>query len=355
MLFPVEKGNMGISRYLLALILVGVSLEANIFDPMHESYYNYDQGSAYASPPPKYPNHEGSMKFFVDASYIFWKPYQQGLMLCNTNVQNHDKTTAWLRPYTQLQSGFKVGLGANTFRDGWKVQAQYTWYKNNPGMKASTLNDHISFFTPWADVIDSLVARVSSKFTNYFNRFDIALDRTFFIGHYLSLSPWLGIVAAWETQRFDLNFTPKSPTIFEPHQIVKQTMDWWGVGPYFGFDSTYYFSREWGYYFTGGGSINLASHKTIKKEVRTTTPTSVLTNTRTHIHSIEPMMQASTGLRWESQGRNWGLRAQAGWELQLWFNHNTFMQGTGQGARLGYTNLGNYSMQGITLSLEVFL
>ncbi|MCH9621892.1 MAG: hypothetical protein S4CHLAM20_13230 [Chlamydiia bacterium] len=334
-------------------IFFNLFIASSLFADDMPDYYNQQdtEEEHYAVPPPQYPSYDGAMIFFVNAAYTLWKPYQAEMILLNTNVTSNAKPASWIRPYTQLQSGFKVGAGVNTTHDGWKAQVEYTWFYNHPNMRSASLSEYITYYTIWSNTIDRQASAISSQFTNYFNRIDLTLDRTFYIGNYVSLCPWIGLLGAWEEQKFTIFTTP----VVTPENIERtyQTMNWWALGPYGGFDSSYYCFDEWAIFFCGGGSINLATHYTSKYETRDNASNPVITNTKTKITRIEPMLETSIGIRWDTFGRDWGLRVQAGWELQYWFDHNTFIQGVGNAPANPYSFNGSYSMQGLTVLMRV--
>jgi hypothetical protein len=321
--------------------------------------YDKEQDDNYAVPPPFYSNEEGSMIFFLNIDYTLWKPYQQGMLVLNTNLQNSNTSTNWIGPQMPLSSGFKVGAGINTRHDGWKLEMEYTWFRAHPEMKAVSLDPNISYFCPWVSINDSnkRVSGMSSEFTVLFNRIDLTLDRTFYIGNYLAFCPWAGLLGAWDQQNFNINITPTNPSPAANSDLrrMRQTMNWWAIGPYAGFDSSYYVIDELAFFGYIGAALNIALHQTNKQEHDAVSPANIITNTKTKISTVEPMVETSLGFRWDYFGKDWGLRLQAGWELQVWFNHNSFIQGSGQTNYSNYSNYGNFSTQGLTLMARVNL
>ncbi len=311
----------------------------------------------YAVPPPQYPSDSCAMIFFINAAYTFWQPYQQGMFLLRTLTKNPNTTAAanWIGTYMTPQSGFKVGAGINTFHDGWKVEAEYTWFSNDPAMRSTALDTiNYNYDTVW-DVDNSQVKTIASQFTNLFQRVDLTLDRTFYAGNYLAFCPMGGLVGAWEEQNLNIQLTylnvPPADKTSGIHNVY-QAMNWWCIGTYAALDSSYYCFDEWAIFFMAGGSINLAVHHT-SYDINTstvTTPPTITYSTKTKIPSVEPMLETVIGLRWDTFGMDWGLRVQIGWELQVWFNHNAFIQH--EAVYANYGNYGNYAMQGLTANFR---
>jgi hypothetical protein len=316
-----------------------------------------DPKEYYAVPPPQYPSEDEGMLYILDASYTFWAPYQNGMFLLTTNSTTGQNAN-WIKTAFPAQSGFKAGLGVNTFHDGWKLQAEYTWFYNHPGVRTSSLQvPNIEYYSPWVEIPDpSTVESISSKFNNTFQRVDLTLDRTYYLGNYLAVGPWIGLVGAWDDQYFYVKTIPRdnpAPPTDSQIPVMTQSMNWWAIGAYLGVDSSFYFVDEWAIFFTGGGSLNLAVHYTDKLVTDASKRDAVIsTNTGTKIPAVEPMFETSVGLRWDSAGQDWALRLQMGWELQAWLDHSTFIQGYGANLdpSIAY---GTYAMQGLTVKIRL--
>ena len=88
---------------------------------------DYHKQVGYAVPPPQYPSHDEAMIFFINGAYTFWVPYQQGMELLYT-YSSAGNPTNWVPIRTVGRSGFKAGLGVNTFHDGWGYYFYYFWF-----------------------------------------------------------------------------------------------------------------------------------------------------------------------------------------------------------------------------------
>lgn len=339
------------TRALITALAIFGSLGANVFDPEQTYFdeeYNYEHGKDYAVPPPQYPAEQGAMIVFLDLSYTFWKPYQQGMFLLYSRQVTDGTPKNWVNTTVSPRSGFKIGLGFNTFHDGWRANANYTWFYNKRGYQTPSLAPSISYYSLWSDISDGTVGILKYEWNNIFQRIDITVDRTFYIGNYLTFKPWAGIIGAWDDQTFNQIVTPQTGAQYV--QTIKQTMDWYGAGPYGGFESSYYMIDELAIDFFTGGSINFAAHKTKILNTRAAVSTPVMSNTKTHLFDIEPMLETYLGLKWDTYGKDWALSLKAGWELQVWFSHNSFIQAYDTSNYQWYNNFGHYTMQGLTVN-----
>ena len=334
-------------KFINRLLLAIFSLPTFIFghssfeDADVHVYYDHDEAN-FAVPPPQLPSHEDAMMLFVSGSYTLWRPYQQGMALLYT-VSDQASPTNWIYPRMNYQSGFKVALGVNTFHDGWKVEAEYTWFYNHPKANTPKLNlAQVQYYAFWIDnVVTDATTDFSSRFANSFNRIDLTVDRAFYAGNYFTFAPWIGLVSAWENQTFYQEILTNVPDYFE----FNQTQNWWGIGPYLGADCTYYFLDYFGIFLTGGGSLNLCEHKVSQYRTK---DSQIDVNTSLQLWNVEPMADLMIGLRFNSYGMDFGMQIEAGWQLQVWFEHNGFIL-----YPITPNFFGNYSMQGLTATLRL--
>jgi hypothetical protein len=315
------------------LLFANISFE----DADVDVYYGHDS-SHFAVPPPKLMCHEDAIMFFVSGSYTLWRPYQGGMGLLYTYTEEGLAPANWVYPNTNYKSGFKVALGVNTFHDGWKVEAEYCWFYNHPHTTNVGLNSQVDYLAIWAIDLGA-VNEFAYNFSNTFNQINLTLDRTFYAGNYFTFAPWIGLIGAWEKQIFNQQIDATDFSIYN------QTQNWWGLGPYLGIDSTYYFVDYFGIFLKGGGALNICKHKTSQYK----TNDGILDlNTSIKIWDVEPMAEALIGIRLNSFGVDWGLELEVGWDLQLWFNHNGFII-----LPVTQAAFGNYSMQGLTATLRL--
>ncbi len=304
----------------------------------------------YSVAPAKNPGGEDALAFYIQAAYTFWVPYQEGMNLAYSGTNaTADLPGNIISPSINGCSGFKVAIGANTMHDGWMVGLNYAWFNISPAMATNKFLDgrtYISTFDDSGDTINS----ISSKWSNQFNRLDGQLDRTFYAGHYLTFRPWLGLLGAWDNQHLDANENENESQSIVVDEQVRWQQSWWGVGPYAGVEASYFFTSEWALYISSGGSMLLANHclTQAEYEMEGNAVGTYEFNQKNNLYNVEPMIETSLGLRWESFWTEWALCIDLSWELQTYFSHNGFQSFD---SPMGL--MGNYSMQGLTAAVKV--
>lgn len=301
---------------------------------------NAKTNTPYAVPPAKNPSSEDSMNFYIGASYTYWAPYQENTAVASS-VGSATIVGGVIVPAFTAQSGFKVCLGANTTHDGWMVGLNYAWFNNQPSLKTATVvtTPYTSFFPSAAD---ELYVAFETQFQNQFNRIDAQLDRQFYAGHYFAFRPWLGLLAAWDQQYIHIHQT----TTLDDIEVVSEHQNWWGIGPYAGGEGSFYFTDDFSGYISSGLAMLLSNHKVTSGALNVDAnhvTTGVLSNMYVEYNNMEPMLEASLGVRWNGTWPNWGLCIDLAWETQTYFSH----------ANINEVAAGSYSMQGLTLGAKV--
>ena len=306
----------------------------------------------YAVPPAAHPAGKENLTFLVGASYIFWQPFQAGTNVAfGTGILTNPSTEAGniYTPQFNAQSGFKVNLGANVDHDGWNVNAEYTWFYNNPGMRTNKLpTDAGDIFSKFTLDTPPQIKGLQSMYKNQFNRIDAVLDRAFYAGHYLALTPFIGLLGAWDMQYLNFDTQSNQVTIAFNNNTVstRSNQSWWGIGPYAGINSSYFFTNEWAIYLNSGVSMLLANHETSQKQYEYDLSNNIAAytyNTNANINAVEPMLEGALGLSWDSYWPEWAVHVTVAWELQTYFAHSRFDTNV----------MENYSMQGLTIGLGV--
>ncbi len=335
---------------------------------------------------------------YVNAAYTLWTARQEGLaagyannfltydLLPDVTLVSPPAAGSTSYPDWKLRSGFKVGLGAYLDHDCWDLGLEYTWFWNK--------NNGYSGVTSTVDVTYSAVPSTSgavsplwqagagftvgsttlgwdtinSQWNNWFNRIDAELGRAFYVGHYLSFRPFIGLLGAWEEQSFNIQHHSLSTTAgvnVRPDILytVNNHQKWWGIGPYMGFDTAFIFTNdscnEWSLFMDSGVALPWGHYQTSSYQTWVQGPGSalpagldvVLANNNSSIWNVAPMLELALGLRWEttwSDCNEWSFMLQAAWEEQVWLGHNL----------MSVLNVGNgggnsYTMQGLTLKAQL--
>lgn len=335
---------------------------------------NPDKKPFYAIPPPEFSNNDVSYIISLDVAYTFFVANQQNMIYVNTDLISHTLSENpifipknWIEEEVDGKSGFKAGLGFNTFHDGWTVFCQYLYYNNDSPPKDHFLEiTKWKYQSSWLYPMDTFLNTFSSEFTNQFNRIDLTMQRQFFAGNYLLFSPFVGLLSAWERQYLTLSGHSINQDADNQDEISEtyQTKKFWSIGPYAGIHSSYFFTRNWAITGNFGVSIFYANNKTYARFTPIkSNDDEIAYITKNDYQSADPMFDASLGVRWDTTGEHFLLKLCVLWELQTWFNHNTFIRLDSMVVD-GFTNsalpynfvesTGNFSLQGLVCKLSLF-
>ncbi len=338
--------HLKLKKLIILLALTNCCTETRLFaDDTHT------QTNQYSIAPAKNPLADDTLPFYIQAAYTYWVPYQEGM---NLAYSGHSGTASIpgniIRPNIEVCNGFKVAIGANTMHDGWMVGFNYTWFNNAPAMAANPLIPNLAYRQAFDGSSNHQILELSSKWSNQFNRIDGQLDRSFYAGHYLAFRPWLGLLGAWDTQNVNANDLEFEGQIENVNKQVRWEQNWWGIGPYAGCEASYYFTNNCALYISSGGAMLLANHCPSQAEykVQGATVLDYDFNLKNSFYNVEPMIETSLGLRWESFWTKWALCIDLSWELQTYFSHNGF-----QSFQYPMGIMGKYSMQGLTAGVKI--
>lgn len=289
--------------------------------------------------------------YYAEGAYTYWTAREEVLETTLnylpglTGVVNPPKGVIALPPFRTV-SGFKVGLGAFSNNDSWNTLLEYTWFRSkNNNFPSLNLNSEVVYST-----VNSLVNNIywvysaSAQWNLTFNRIGWQLGRSFSIGKTLTLNPFLGLLAAWDKQWFNVQYL--AIQFSEDYAIFKNKQSWWSIGPYVGFENNCQFfhcgPHHLSFFADCGLSLGWGVYKT---KVRSwgTLPLEILTFAKKQANRISPMGEITLGLRYESlwKEERYLFFAQVGWELQTWFGHNQMFP--------ILLNTGNMSLQGLTI------
>jgi len=305
---------------------------------------------------------KNGVNVFVTADFIYWKAQQEGLDFAASGVYNDPFGGS---PYTNVgkgedkqpdftfQPGFKVGVGLDFAHDGWDLYANYTWL--NPASHTETINqpsDSYLWNGQWGHTFvpaltDSL-ASASASWKLNFNVIDLELGRNFFISKFLTLRPFIGLKGAWLKQDYDITNAPRvasTAAYLSANYNMKEEFQ--GIGIRGGVSPVWHFLQNWGVYGDLACSIMWNHVSSDRRDVlnQTSGPLTVL-NYEKNFHTVLPVLEMGIGLSYMGWFSNetYMLEVKAGWEEQVWFSMNQFLNPTA-------TPSGNMTTQGFTLKV----
>jgi hypothetical protein len=343
--------------------------------------------------PPVNPVVKHGIDSFVFGDFIYWTPRIDNLLYKQTGILSSSEKDQILvgkkkiielviPPETsssssvdhKLSPGFKAGIGVNFMHDGWDSLIRYTWLHSQASEVSASKNfsyGHELAFSKFVEFNSSTttINHSSSSWNLRFNTADWEFGRAFYISPKLILRPYLGLKGTWQHQYYSVNMTDlidkkynldtldvKSTTTGSYSIYNKQSF--WGVGIRPGFNSSWgitdhcsifgetSFSALWGYFDT---TRNDTAVQNSTDEKIASFSNLTVTNTNQRNHTICPVLEFLIGLRWEVMCSNddYRIRLQAGWEEQVWFNQNQFININ------GFNPYGNLNLQGLTLEMRI--
>ncbi|QVL57594.1 MAG: MOMP family protein [Simkaniaceae bacterium] len=301
----------------------------------------------------------------ITADFIYWTARMDGLSYAITGSSdgtlNASKGSVQY-PDWRWKPGFKVGLGLNLPHDGWDIYAEYTWLHSR-AWDATSIN-HKGILPTWdishLDQFSTTTASITSARANWkvhINTFDLSLGRNYFISKFLTLRPFVGFKGSWIKQdyhvRYSVLINPLNSTL-----RMKNDQSYWGIGLRTGMNTAWHLTQAWSLYGDFALSALWSQFEVDRKDTRLdeannggannpSLNTSItVVNSSNDFHTLKGVLELGLGVRgewWVFEDR-YHFLVQAGWEEQLWINHNNLMK-----LHFTQSDHGDLTLQGLTI------
>jgi hypothetical protein len=322
---------------------------------MDNDYSSSANGQTRVNPAVNQPS-DNAYGGFIWADYIYWVPSVQS----NTGVSgvysggstSPVEGKAFYPNFNGL-SGFRVGLGMNMDHDNWDLFADYTWLQKN-SKSLHTNYDVTSGSTAVGAYMPTnrFVNQASNYWTYQFNNIDLDCGRDFFVGRYFALRPHAGFKFAWTKQTLFAEYVDTTSHEFE----ATNHQHFWGVGVRAGVDPTFYLSDNWQFFCTTAVAFPWSKFHIKQSVVDVTTPEtpSTYNSFDQNYWTVAPVLETAFGLRWMTKfGDNnvYGFGLQVGWEEQVWFNQNNWVNVAANSTGVYNNSIANGALtqQGLTV------
>lgn len=324
---------------------------------------------------------------YVFADFIYWTSrvdgierlysssisgYDSGSIRTGSSIDlsNKDQISSSTNADHKLSPGFKVGAGLNFDYDGWDTRVKYTWFHNKAHSTTSygsneIISDSLSIDLKNILVFEKRNVTTDSSYNNWhlhFNAIDWQLGRNFYISQKLLLRPFGALKGSWQKQYLGTKdtyitlgtvLTDKTKDNAKTIYSSNNDQHFWGVGVMAGLNSSWKITNDFSIFVNTAVSNLWGQFKNTKKtsisynEDSTTKLDTVytdLSNEYQSLHTISPVLELLMGVRYDYKFSNddYRIRLQAGWEEQVWFNHNHFNK-----------QFGNLNLQGFTLQARL--
>ncbi len=321
--------------------------------------------------------------FFVRGDVFYWNIREDGLDFAIKNgrpTDEHKGSGYEADRHGKVKNGNfgwdvggRAGFGYRFNHDNWVLSALWTHLNgsetNHEHVNPEKKNLFITRVHPGGvgsehAVIKSATSAMADLNLHY-NVADLELSRTAKITDYIEIKPLFGLRAAWIHQNFDihyhhvstkdlfLNFSHGRKTF--PEETVFLKNDFFGIGGRFGFDSNWFFTRQFSIFANANASLLWGFFKIDMKEKRHLNNDKIedIVDLNDSYHDTIANLELALGIRWQmgfSEDR-FRLSVSLGWEQLLWFSLNQldkFPDHNNPG--IIFKEHGNLNLSGITLS-----
>jgi len=305
------------------------------------------------------PRIKGGAGYFMTGSYLYWTGRETGLEFVVSGVENNQieptKRGEVFHPDFRYYSGFKFGLGVSLAHDDWDLYGQVTWIQPKASQTVvdrdpATTDLRRTWFVGGDINTPFIPFHAKSRWKLQFQVVELELGRNSFISKYLSFRPHIGLKGTWQQQDYLVFYEAINVVGLRRKERMHITQDSFGVGIRTGFDGAWHFNK----YFSFIGNIAFSGLWSYFDTERTDRIKALLglefvrLKTENEYHTIQPVLEFSTGLRGEVWFFNslYHLSLDLLWEEQRWYSMNKFYH------ILEETNHGSLVTQGLTMRLR---
>lgn len=311
-----------------------------------------------------------------EIDYLFWKPYQEDLnfaLKASESVSPDNSTIIFnLRPKNpdfDISSGVRVGFGGYT-SDEWDVKVRGTYLYSDARKEAHASGDKEFLYPSFFPILEGEDGtRASAYWRLNFGLVDLTLGRETCLSRKFTLHPFIGVRSVWirETLKGKFKGVVPDPSIggIPFPGTYKHTNDVWGIGPRAGFDSRYYFARDWSLQGGLSGAFVIGNFRAYQRlsNLNTLGLQTIKHNLKDSQDLIRVNLDGFLGLgwdRWFNQGKNRIYLALL-CETSYWFGINQLMDfitaidGLGAPAHAKFVNKrhGDLALFGGTLHFQL--
>ncbi|MCH9811562.1 hypothetical protein K0U07_02220 [bacterium] len=298
-------------------------------------------------PRPTYPLSTNQFPYKAAASFTYWSPYSEGLNILTTKGNATFEGDIYSLPNTPMP-GFKAMIGATTYSKLLDVTLQYAWFSNPKTTKGYGLALTTNYSSPFLEESEYF-STLDSYYENYFNKLLFLFEKNISQKDIFILRFKAGGIAAWDFQ--EIYFAGYSKSDPDMQERSTFTQNWYGGGPYLGGEASWTIKRNFSLFTEGGASLLLSHHSATQYMIERdqyNEDDRIITNRKIIGMALQPMVDINLGVRKSFYLKDLITTIGISWELQTYFFHNHFLpyySPTG--------HYGNYSMQGLNISLDL--
>ena len=305
---------------------------------------------------------------FITAEFIYWKAVQENIHYAFNGVNptfppSGDPDSGSVKsPDFDFEPGFKLGFGLRFMHDGWDLYGNWTWLSEFEGdgrveededSAAYTLLSSIDYEASddvrtgghYNDSTQFHFAKGRVEWSMQFNALDLELGRNFYISRYLTLRPHFGLKFGWIDQDYTVRLKDTALGA-ESDAKTEIDQDFFGVGIRTGLDTVWYFTKHWGLYGEFAFAALWSDFDTDREDTFAAPgiPKAEVADYERHLQTLTEVLELGLGFRYDTTFfvGDYAFYLQAGWEEQIWFNQNQFIDSRD-------TRSGNLTMHGLSV------
>lgn len=289
---------------------------------------------------------------FVTADFLYWNLEEGGTDYVISNTDNGTGV-----PFKGKRKnlefgwdpGFRLGFGKIFDHDRWDTYFNYTWFQTRQSTSAEAHDGGALFAL--LGIIQSPLRTAHLKMSFEFNAVDWELGRHYFVSHYLSLRPFVGLKTAWIDQHRHSHYDVLANS--DEEFSTRGKCQFWGIGPWAGFQANWHFCEHLSFFGKAAGSIMWGDFDAHEKQ--SDSIDGVWLNYKVDQDRIVPMAQFQLGFSWETNLKDacYHLALNFSYEVQYWWQQNQFPYYPGPTVPKMHPIHEDLSLQGLTFDVRL--
>jgi len=249
---------------------------------------------------------------FVDAEYLYLKPYRSDLnfAILSPNT-NGDPEGPIVSDPLRSRNAFRVGAGYRLPDDGWEVGFYYTYLHDDDGAFATQPANGLLFATQTHPGTVEFAGSALADATLAYNVYDLEVGRRLNVGDSLSVRPFGGLRFAQIDQNFSVLYNGGDANL----DTTGSHLQFNGGGLRAGAQADWTILEHLSLYGRGAGSLMVGDSRVGQTEFNNGGATT-LTDASESFRKIVPVMELAAGVAYQRGN----VRLSLGYEVTNWFN-----------------------------------
>ena len=252
---------------------------------------------------------------YADVSFLYWYVGEDGLDLAATGRiaadfwQPSSKNGSLIFQDADYTSAFRVGLGTNWYLDDWALDLEYTFLRQTTNTSSGTvptdpLGDSAFNLSQWFSPVyygaGTTATQFSSEWKFALDWCDLTLERPYYQGSRLTVTPKGGLRASWIRQQLKV-YTPLLENIEGGGSVTDATASTyshsWGIGPRAALDAHWLLGMGFRLQGSAGANLLFTQYSVSHREPELS-GFGIVKVALDHYNCLRPIAEANLGLGW---------------------------------------------------------